>query len=50
MWYCRGFDIARQITDTKEVDKDQEYEDKLTKLISESKNTKNDFAALSAYN
>ena len=37
MWYFRGFDVARQITDTKEEDKDNEYETKLRNLIDENK-------------
>ena len=46
MWYFRGFDVARQITDTKEVDKDNEYETKLRNLISENKAGRKEYTEL----
>ena len=36
IWHWRGFDFARQIERKEEIDKDQEYQSRLEKLLEET--------------
>ena len=43
IWHWRGFDFARQIERKEEIDKDQEYQSRLEKLLEETGGMKDSF-------